>query len=193
MAKAVAALLLAVLLAIPFAVSARSATLIVDETALQKLLEAKFPSGKIPIGDQDDCNNPYIERVRITIDQGRVHVAGHFTGRVGKKDPLFGKCILVGDPSDFSVSGMPVASGSVLKLSGINLDSIEKSELKAAISYLLTQFVGDAVQIDLKPAAQSALKGSAPYQVTLDNLLLQTITAQDKVLTVDFDFKLSVQ
>jgi hypothetical protein len=37
------------------------------------------------------------------------------------------------------------------------------------------------------------LSGSAPYQVTLDNLLLQTITAQNKALTVDFDFKLSIQ
>jgi hypothetical protein len=185
-------LLLAAPLAIPFASHARSATLMVGETALQKLLDTKFPSGKIPIGDQNDCNNPYIERVRIKIDQDRVHVAGHLAGRVGKKLPVLG-CVSAGDPSDFSVSGAPVASGSILKLSGINLDSIEKSELKAAIGYLLTNFVGDAVQIDLKPAVQSALKGSAPYQLTLDDLLLQTITAQKGMLTVDFDIKLSVQ
>jgi hypothetical protein len=45
----------------------------------------------------------------------------------------------------------------------------------------------------LETVAQGALKGSASYQVTLDNLLLKTITAQDNALTIDFDFKLSVQ
>ena len=192
MAKAVVALLLAVPLALPFAGLARSATFVIGESALQKLLDAKFPNGKIPIGDQNDCNTPYIEGVRISIDQGRVHVAGHLAGRIGKKLPVVG-CVSLGDPSDFSVSGTPVASGSVLKLSGINLDSIEKRELKDVIGALLRNFAGDAVQMDLKPPVQNALKGSAPYQVALDNLLLQTITAQDKALTVDFDFKLSVQ
>ncbi len=164
----------------------------VGETALQKLLDTKFPSGKIPIGGQDDCNNPYIERARVTIDQGRVHIAGHLAGRVGKKVPVLG-CVSAGNPSDFSVSGAPVASGSILKLSGINLDSIEKGELKTAIGYLLTNFLGDAVQIDLKSAAQSAFRGNAPYQITLDDLLFQTVTAQKGMLTVDCDFKLAVQ
>jgi hypothetical protein len=191
MAKAVAALLLAVPLAIPFAGSAKSATLVISENALQKLLDQKYPSGKIPIGQQDDCNNPYIETVHITIDQGRVHVTGHLSGHIGGK--VAGICVAPADPSNFTLSGTPVASGSILKLTGIQLDSIEKRELEPVIGFLLTNVAGDAVQMDLKPAAQSALKGSAPYQVTLDDLLVQTITAQNKALTVDFDFKLSVQ
>jgi hypothetical protein len=191
MAKAFAALLLGVPFALPLAGSARSATLVISESVLQKLLDQKYPSGKIPIGQQDDCNNPYIETVHITIDQGRVHVTGHLSGHIGGK--VAGICIAPADPSNFTLSGTPTASGSILKLTGIQLDSIEKRELQPVIGFLLTNFAGDAVQMDLKPAAQSALSGSAPYQVTLDNLLLQTITAQNKTLTVDFDFKLSIQ
>jgi hypothetical protein len=191
MVKTLAALLLAIALAIPFAGPAGSATIVISENALQKLLDQKYPSGKIPIGQQDDCNNPYIEAVHITIGQGRVHVTGHLSGRVGGK--VAGICIAPGDPSNFTLSGAPAVNGSVLKLTGIQLDYIEKKELEPVVGFLLRNFVGDAVQMDLMPAAQSALKGSAPYQVTLDNLLLQTITVQDKTLTVDFDFKLSVQ
>ena len=121
MAKAIVALLLSVRFHFRSPDWARSATFVIGESALQKLLDAKFPNGKISIGDQNDCNTPYIERVHISIDQGRVHVAGHLAGRVGKKLPVVG-CVSLGDASDFSVSGTPVASGSVLKLSGINLE-----------------------------------------------------------------------
>jgi hypothetical protein len=191
MAKALAALLLAMPLAIPLAGSARSATLIINEDALQKLLDSKFPDGKIPIGHQDDCNNPYIETVHITVDQGRVHVTGHLSGHIGGK--VAGICVAPADPSNFTISGVPAVSGSILKLTSIQLDSIEKKELEPIIGLLLTNFAGDAMQMDLKPAAERTLSGSAPYQITLDNLLLRAITVQAKALTVDFDFKLSVQ
>jgi hypothetical protein len=191
MTKAVAALLLTVPLAIPFAGPAKSASLVISESALQKLLDSKYPGGKIPIGQQDDCNNPYIETVHITIDQGRVHIAGHLSGHIGGK--IAGLCVAPADPSLFTLSGVPTVSGSILKLTGIQLDSIEKRELAPVIGLIITNFAGDAVQMDLKSAAEGALKGSPPYQITLDNLVLQSITAQDKALTVDFDFKLSVQ
>jgi hypothetical protein len=129
--------------------------------------------------------------VHITIDKGRIYVTGHLSGHIGGK--VAGFCVAPADPANFTLSGTPAVSGSILKLTGIQLDSIEKRELEPVIGLLLTNFAGDAVQMDLKPAAQSALKESAPYQVTLDNLLLRTITAQNNALTVDFDFKLSVQ
>jgi hypothetical protein len=191
MTRAFAVVLLAVSPAIQFVGSARSATLAISENALQKLLDQKYPGGKIPIGHQDDCNNPYIETVHITIDQGRVHLTGHLSGHIGGK--VAGICIAPGDPSHFTLSGTPAVSGSILKLTGIQLDSVEKNELEPVIGFLLTNFAGDNVQMDLKSVAQNALNGSGPYQITLDNLILQTITAQDKAVTVNFDFKLSIQ
>jgi hypothetical protein len=71
MIKAVAALFLTVTLAIPFAGPAKSASLVISESTLQKLLDSKFPGGKIPIGQQDDCNNPYIETVVLIANQIR--------------------------------------------------------------------------------------------------------------------------
>ncbi|MGZ5005329.1 MAG: hypothetical protein ACXV8H_07405 [Chthoniobacterales bacterium] len=191
MTKVVAALLLTVPLAIPFAGPAKGASLVVNESALQKVLDSKFPDGKIPIGKQDDCNNPYIETVHITIDQGRVHVAGHLSGHIGGK--IAGVCVAPADPSNFTLSGIPTVSGTIVKLTGIQLDSIEKRELAPVIGLILANFAGDAVQVDLKSAAEGALNGSPPYQITLDNLVLQSVTAQDKALTLDFDFKLSIQ
>jgi hypothetical protein len=191
MARTLASLVIAVPLAILSAESAKCATLVIKDNALQKLLDQKYPTGQIPIGQQDDCTNPYIETVHITIDQGRIHVTGHLSGHIGGK--VAGLCVAPADPSNFALSGIPAVSGSILKLTGIQLDSIEKKELQPVIGLLLTNFAGDAVQMDLKPVAQGALTGSAPYQVTLENLLLQTIIAQDQALTVTFDFKLSVQ
>jgi hypothetical protein len=191
MATTLVSLALAVPLAISCVGSAKCSTLVIRDIAFQKLLDQKYPSGKISIGKQDDCNNPYIEMVHVTIQQGRIRVTGHLSGHIGGK--VAGLCIAPADPSNFALSGTPAVNGSVLKLTGIQLDSIEKEELKPIIGLLLTNFAGDAVQIDLKLAAQSALKESAPYQFTLDNLLLQSITAQDNALTVNFDFTLSVQ
>ena len=153
-----------------------------------------FQTARFPIGDQNDCNTPYIERVHISIDQGRVHVAGHLAGRVGKKLPVVG-CVSLGDASDFSVSGTPVASGSVLKLSGINLRTrSRRGSSKTSSGPLLRKLCWGRRPIRLEAASSECLEGGAPpYQVALDNLLLQTITAQDKALTVDIDFKLSVQ
>ncbi len=193
MTKTVAALLstLALSLALSFAEPANGATLEIGETALQKLLDSKFKDGKIPIGQQDDCNNPYIETVHVTINQGRIQVTGHLSGHIGGR--IAGICIAPADPSNFTISGVPVASGSILKLTNIQLDYIEKRELERIIGFILTNFAGDAVQMDMKPAAENALKGSAPYQITLDNLVFQSITGKDGTLAVNFDFKLSVQ
>lgn len=189
MIRGVAALLLAVPLAVACVAPSHSATLVISENALQKLLDSRYPSGKIPIGPQDECNNLYIESVRLTIDQGRVRVAGHLSGKLGTKTP-FG-CAQVGDPSNFTLSGKPDVSGSVVKLTNIQL-AFEKAELQL-ITDLLLNFVRDTQQIDLKSAAEGALKSTAPYQIMLDNLRLQPITVQDKTLTIDFDFKLSIQ
>jgi hypothetical protein len=194
MAKALAALsaLLALPLALAAAAPARSASLVISETALQKLIDTRFASGKIPISRQDDCNSSYVEAVHITISGGRVHVAGHLSGRAGRKVPMIG-CVASADPSSFSVSGVPAASGSTLRLTSITLDDIEKKELKLPLSLLLRNFAESATQINLKPAAEKALKNTSPYAVTLEILDLQSITAGEKVLTVNFDFKLSVQ
>jgi hypothetical protein len=191
MSRTVAALFLAALLAIPFAGPARSATLIIGENALQKLLDSKYPVGRIPLGPQNDCNNPYIETVHITIEQGRVYVTGHLSGHIGGK--IAGLCVAPAAPSNFVLSGVPVVSGSVLKMTSIRLDSLERKELEPVIGFLLTNFAGDTVQMNLKPVAEAALKRSALYQIALNELVLQSITVQDKALTLEFDFKLSVQ
>jgi hypothetical protein len=193
MIKAVAALTLILALPLAFASGgpAESANLEIGETALQKLLDSKFKDGKIPLGRQDTCNNAYIETVRITISGGRVRVTGHLSGHVGKK--VAGVCIAAGYPSNFSVSGVPAASGSMLKLTGISLDDIEKKELQVPLGLILRNFAGDVLQIDLRHAAESALKNTGPYAITLSSLDLQGITPADKALTVNFDFKLSIQ
>jgi hypothetical protein len=184
-------LLLPLPVALALAGPAKSATLEIGETALQKLLDSKVKDGKIPIGPQDNCSNAYLETVRIIIGGGRVRVTGHLSGRVGKK--IAGVCVAAADPSNFSVSGVPAVSGSALKLTGIALDSIEKKELKVPLSLLLTNFAGNALQIDLKPAAERALRNTAPYNVILSSLVLQSITPGDKVLSVNFDFTLAIQ
>ena len=193
MTKAAAArtLLLALPLALVFAWTAESASLEIGETALQKLLDSKFKDGKIPIGRQDNCNDAHIETVRIAIGGGRVHVTGHLSGHVGKK--VAGVCIAASYPSNFSVSGVPAVSGSTLKLTGISLDDIEKKELQAPLGLLLRSLAGDLLQIDLSHAAESALKNTAPYAIALSNLNLRGIAPGDKALTVDLDFKLSIQ
>jgi hypothetical protein len=43
------------------------------------------------------------------------------------------------------------------------------------------------------PVAESVLKNAGPYAITLSSLDLQGITPGEKTLTVNFDFKLSIQ
>ncbi len=191
MTKAAAALTLLLALPLALAQPAESASLEINESALQKLLDSKLKDGKIPLGRQDNCNNAYIETVRITISGGRVRVTGHLSGHVGKK--IAGVCISAAYPSNFSVSGVPAVGGSMLKLTGISLDDIEKKELQAPLGLLLRNFAGDVVQIDLRRAAESALKNTAPYAIALSSLDLRGIAPGENTLTVDFDFKLSMQ
>jgi len=170
---------------------AKSATLVIGETALQKLIDSKFINGKIPIGRLDDCNNPYIESIHITIDAGRMRVAGQLSGQVGKK--VAGYCVSATVPSNFTMSGVPAVSGAVIKLTDIKIESIEKKEVELPLGLLVRKLTEGVIQIDLKAITENALKNTAPYSVTLDSLQLQSIAIGQKQLTVNFDFKFSAQ
>ncbi|MRW89552.1 hypothetical protein GJ699_06105 [Duganella sp. FT80W] len=168
--------------------SAFPAEIILEETAVLKLLkQALFtgPEGRMYLAS-GVCYT-YLEEPSVKLSSGRLFLSGHLSSRSGI---VVGKdCLGVGLASDFTVSGKPAFRGNILLIEDLRVDRVE-DKLTEMLKQLFIPKLPTAVQFDVRLAVEDMFHSTpGQLQPVLDAIAITRVTAENKQLVTQFDFK----
>lgn len=172
-----------------FAGQASGAEIVLEQTAVQKLVEQNLfnDNGRYYV-NRGACA-AYLESPALSLRDGRVLIRSHMSGRFGAA--VGGNCIGVGLASWAVVSGAPSAQGSVVRLTGIHLDDVQDSNTRLLLDSGLVLSLPNAIELDVLKAVKTMLQGAGgQIQAEVQGLDIQAVTAADNKLSIRFDFKL---
>ncbi|RYG88003.1 MAG: hypothetical protein EON59_05765 [Alphaproteobacteria bacterium] len=168
---------------------ALAAEIILERTAVQKLVEQSLFNDKGRYYVSRGACTAYFEEPSVTLKDGRIVIRSHLSGRFGAD--VGGSCVGVGLASWTTVSGTPTSQGTVVRLDGIRVDEIQDPSTQMVLNSGLVPSLPRAIELDVFNAVKAMLQGSGgQIQADVQRLNIQAVSATDSRLSVRFDFTL---
>lgn len=137
------------------------------------------------------CAYAYVESPRTRLHGGRLFLKVHFAARAAA--PVQGNCVGTGDAFDIVVSARPYFKGTVLGLEDFRLEE-GKEAYRPLLEILVVQAIPFGLHLDLREEVAKMLRDPrAPYQVSVPSVTVQSVSAEDDVLSVGIDFQVEAK
>ena len=176
-------------LGLAFAVPARAAEIVLERSALDKLVRQTLftDAGRYVI--QGGACDAFMESPTVELKDGRIRIRSRLNSRVGMD--VGGRCVGVELVSWTVVSGRPVAAGGTVRLDDLRIDSVDDPTVKIVLESGLVPALPRAVELDVLGAVRSMLEGSgAQLQASVENFQIEAVQVGDGRLSVRFNFRL---
>ncbi|MFL6678671.1 MAG: hypothetical protein ACJ8IK_10035 [Burkholderiaceae bacterium] len=182
-----AALLVAALAA---AGAAQGAEIVLAPSAVQKLVvESLFKDGGRYYIQRGACA-AWLDRPAVTLAGGRVVIRAHLSARVGMD---FGdSCAGVDLASWATVSGVPGAQGTTVRLADIRIEDVGDANTRIVLNSGVVPALPGAFELDVLKSVRALLQGtSGQLQVEVQALAIESVRVVDDRLSVRFDFRVA--
>ena len=170
--------------------TAHSAEIVLEQSAVQKLVDESLfkDSGRYYI--QRGACSAYLDSPAVTLTGGRVVIRSHLNARLGMD---FGdSCAGVDLASWATVSGEPSAQGTTIRLANIRIEDVGDANTRIVLNSGLVTTLPGAIELDVLKAVRSMLQGaSGALQVDVLALHIESVRVADNKLSVRFDFKVA--
>jgi hypothetical protein len=169
---------------------ARGAEIILEQSAVQKLVvESLFKdNGRFYI--QRGACSAYLDNPAVALTGGRVVIRSHLSARVGMD--LGDSCAGVDLASWATVSGVPGAQGTAVRLSDIRIEDVGDANTRVVLNSGLVPTLPAAFELDVLKAVRSMLQGTdSQLQVDVQALRIDSVRVADNRLSVRFDFRVA--
>ena len=170
--------------------SARGAEIVLEQSAVQKLVVASlFKDGGRHYLQRGACS-AYLDNPAVTLAGGRVVIRSHLSARVGMD---FGdSCAGVDLASWTTVSGEPSAQGTTVRLANIRIEDVGDANTRIVLNTGLVPTLPGALEIDVLKAVRAMLQGTGGrLQVDVLALNIEAVRVADNKLSIRFDFKVA--
>jgi hypothetical protein len=146
-------------------------------------------------GDAHSACYVYAESPKVSFAGDRVFVHLHVRARLGTS--VYGDCIGVGLSRDVDVSVVPVAEGETIGFEDARIDKLSGSrELDALLMPFLIGKVPSSLKVNAAVLLRQLLEKSTEatgYDISLDRLLIHSMSVANDALLIDVDGDLSVK
>ncbi len=176
-------------LGLALAMPARAAEIVLERSALDKLVRQTLftDAGRYVI--QDGACDAFMESPSVELKDGRIRIRSRLNSRVGMD--VGGRCVGIELLSWTVVSGRPVAAGGTVRLDDLRIDSVDDPTVKIVLESGLVPALPRAVELDVLAAVRSMLEGSgAQLQTSVENFQIEAVQVGDGRLSVRFNFRL---
>lgn len=170
--------------------TAHGAEVVLEQSAVQKLVvESLFKDNGRYYVQRGACS-AYLENPTVTLTGGRVVIRSHLNGRLGMD---FGdSCAGVDLASWATVSGVPSAQGTTVRLANIRIEDVSDANMRIVLNAGLAPTLPGAVELDVLKAVRAMLQSaSGQLQVEVQALNIESVLVADNKLSVRFDFKVA--
>lgn len=180
-----------------FVPRSRAVELKVSSSALERTLATQLfkDGGRFYLrGDSHSGCYVYAESPKVEFAADRVVVHMHVHARWGTS--IHGDCVGIGLSRDVDVSVAPEAEGETIGFRDAHIDKLSGSrELDALLMPFLMRKVPSSLKVDAATQFRQLLAKSAEttgYDISLDRLLIHSMSIEDGMLLIDVDGDLSV-
>jgi hypothetical protein len=172
------------------ALEAGAAEIVLEQSGVGKLVTRALFKDKGRLMLMKGVCEAYLEHPVVTLSGGRIQIASHLSGRFGAN--VGGQCAGIGLASDTKVSGAPVASGGVVRLTDIRIDDMKDPTARALlVDSGLMSLLPTAVDLDVRTSVQTMLAQSvSDVEATVETFTFQDVSVIGNKLSMKFDFKL---
>jgi len=169
---------------------ARAAEIVLEPSAVQKLVvESLFrDNGRFYL--QRGACNAFLDSPAVTLTAGRVVIRSHLSARLGMD---FGdSCAGVDLASWTTVSGVPSAQGTAVRLGDVRIEDVGDANTRVVLNSGLVPTLPAAFELDVLKAVRQMLQGTnSQLQVDVQSLHIDSVRVVDNRLSVRFDFKVA--
>ena len=141
------------------------------------------------------CSFAYLETPRLSEADGRLVVRAKFSGRNAMT--LFGQCVGLGDSFDVVIRMTPYAEKSLLRIRQVEVTSDGKRGVYArGVCKQLAATIPRVLIYDFAPEFKRALEAEqtgAPFQKSVDDLIVQAINVSKEALVLQLGFKMTIR
>src|ERR1700756_290630 len=170
------------------ATTAQGAEIVLEQSAVQKLVVQSLfkDNGRFYI--QRGACSAYLDSPAVSLSAGRVVIRSHLSARLGMD---FGdSCAGVDLASWATVSGVPSAQGTAVRLADIRIEDVGDANTRVVLNSGLVPTLPAAFELDVLKAVRAMLQGTGgQLQVDVQALDIQSVQVADKRLSVRFDFR----
>jgi hypothetical protein len=146
-------------------------------------------------GDAHSACYVYAESPRIEFAGDRVVVHLHVRARLGTS--VYGDCVGIGISRDVDVSVAPEAEGETIGFRDARIDKLSGSrELDALLMPFLIRKIPSSMKVNAAMQLRHLFATSVEmtgYDITLDRLLIHSMSVADGVLLIDLDGDFAVK
>lgn len=171
----------------------------VSSDALQRTITTQLfakDAGRFYLhGDAHSACYVYAESPQVGFVDDRVSVHLHVRARLGTS--IHGDCLGIGLSRDVDVSVAPVAEGETIGFRDARIDKLSGSrELDSLLMPFLMRKVPSSLKVNAAEQLQQLLTKSTEttgYDISLDRLLIHSMSVEDQVLLIDLDGDFAVK
>ena len=177
-----------VALAILASAGAHAAEIVLERSAVQKLVVESLFKDNGRYWLQRGACSAWLDNPAVTLVNGRVVIRAHLSARVGMD---FGNsCAGVDLASWATVSGEPSAQGTSVRLTNIRVEDVGDANTRIVLDSGVVPTLPGAIELDVLKAVRSMLQGaSGQLQVDVQALGITSVRVVDNRLSVVFDFR----
>ncbi len=170
--------------------AAHGAEIVLERSAVQKLVEASLFKDDGRLYLQRGACHAFLDHPAVTLAGGRVVIRSRLSARLGMD---FGdSCAGVDLASWATVSGVPSAQGTTVRLADIRIEDVGDANTRIVLDSGLVPTLPGAVELDVLKAVRSMLQGAGgQLQVDVQALDIESVRVADDRLTVRFDFRVA--
>ena len=170
-------------------VPARAAEIVLEQSAVQKLVVESLFKDNGRYWLQRGACSAYLDHPAVTLANGRVVIRSHLSARVGMD---FGdSCAGVDLASWATVSGEPSAQGTTVRLANIRVEDVGDANTRIVLDAGLAPTLPGAIDLDVLKAVRSMLlSANSQLQVDVQALNIDSVRVTDNRLVVRFDFRI---
>ena len=176
--------------AIAAAAAAHAAEIVLEPSAVQKLVVQSLfkDNGRFYI--QRGACNAYLDHPAVTLVAGRVVIRSHLSARIGMD---FGdSCAGVDLASWATVSGVPSAQATSVRLADIRIEDVGDANTRIVLDAGLVPTLPGALDLDVLKAVRAMLQDTGgQLQVDVQALTIESVRVSDNKLSVRFEFKVA--
>ena len=172
--------------------AASAAEIVLERSAVDKLLAQTLFTNHGRFDLQRGACHAYLEKPGVELKGGRIRIRSYLTARLGVESG--GSCVGVGFASWTVVSGRPAAQGGTVKLVDLRVDGVDDGAVRMVLESGLFPSLPRAIEFDVVKAVREMLQGNqAQLQASVDGFQIDSVRAEDDLLAIKFDFKLTAK
>ena len=172
------------------AATAHGAEIVLEQSAVQKLVvESLFKDhGRFYI--QRGACSAFLDSPAVSLSTGRVIIRSHLSARLGMD---FGdSCAGVDLASWATVSGVPSAQGTTVRLADIRIEDVGDANTRIVLNSGVVPALPGAFELDVLKSVRALLQGAGgQLQVGVQALAIESVRVVDDKLSVRFDFRVA--